>query len=106
MKISLDITVIRPSTYAAIFAYISFIIVIISFSTPYWLASDGTQADARFRNLGLWEACFNRFTDTNFRFDLEYRGCKWIFNENYQFLSEFLRPRKFLPFSLLTIHYF
>lgn len=94
MKISLDITVIRPSTYAAIFAYISFIFMIISFTTLYWLANDGSDPEARFQNLGLWEACFNKFMDPNFRFDLEYNGCKWIFNENYQFLSEFMRPRK------------
>lgn len=36
-----DITEVRASTYGAINIYISSVFTLISFCTPYWLASDG-----------------------------------------------------------------
>ncbi|XP_074603573.1 uncharacterized protein LOC141857064 isoform X2 [Brevipalpus obovatus] len=94
----LDITAIRPSSYAAIFTFTSCIIVLIAFSTPYWLASDGYSHLKRFRNLGLWEACFYYFEDPYLRYDIQYRGCRWILDEDLYFLAFFLRP----PFFVAT----
>lgn len=91
----MDITAIRPSSYAAIFTFTSCIVVLISFSTPYWLASDGRSPIKRFSNLGLWEACFEYIEDPHFRYDLVYRGCRWILDEDLYFLAFFLRPRKY-----------
>lgn len=94
----MDITSIRSSTYAAIFIYLSAIFTIIAFSTPYWLSSDGKQAVKHFDNLGLWEACFTRFSDPNYLYDRQFIGCKWLFDEDYTFLSNILEP----PFFIVT----
>lgn len=91
---SLDILSVRAATYASVATFFSLIFTIIAFSTPYWLAADGRQAIKRFINLGLWEACFNHFRDTNYQYDREFQGCKWLFDEDYAFLLDILEPRE------------
>lgn len=96
-----DITAVRPSIYAAIFTFVSSLIGIISFVTPYWLASDGRAPIRRFNNLGLWEVCFESFEDPSYRYDLVYRGCRWIFDKDFYLLSYFLKPRKYINLILI-----
>jgi len=55
----------------------------------------------RFERLGLWEACFKSFRDTNYLYDNEFRGCKWLFNEDYAFLLDFLEPAFFITVQVL-----
>ena len=75
---------------------LSAICIIIAFTTPYWLVSDGLAPVERFQRLGLWEACFKGFVDIYYRYDREFRGCKWIFDEDYNFIQSFLSPRKYI----------
>lgn len=89
----------RASTYAAISTFFSVIFTVIAFSTPYWLSADGKSSRRTFLNLGLWEACFTSFQHPNYLYDREFRGCKWLFDEDYTFLLDILEPRKSLPFS-------
>lgn len=89
-----DVTSVRAVTYAAIFTFLAALFTIVAFSTPHWLGADGMQPIRRFENLGLWEACFNSFRDTNYLYDREFNGCKWLFDEDYAFLLDFLEPRK------------
>ncbi|KAG8195363.1 hypothetical protein JTE90_001381 [Oedothorax gibbosus] len=71
---------------------VSVIFIIIAFTTPYWLVSDGYAPVEKFQKLGLWEACFKRFVDIYYRYDREFQGCKWIFDEDYNFIHSFLSP--------------
>ncbi|RWS21338.1 uncharacterized protein B4U80_11138 [Leptotrombidium deliense] len=96
-----DITSVKPSTYAAVATYVSTIFTIISFSTPYWLASDGRQAEKHFNNLGLWEACFAKFQDPNYLYDREFTGCSWLFDEDYAHLRKILEPSFFVAVQVL-----
>ena len=116
-----DITEVRASTYGAINIYLSSVFTLISFCTPYWLASDGQislesnfiilliffsffsfeftgrQPVKHFNNLGLWTVCFSSFYHPNYLYDKEFKGCRWLFDEDYSFLSSILEPRKFNP---------
>lgn len=74
---------------------VSVIFIIVAFTTPYWLVSDGYAPVEKFQKLGLWEACFKRFVDIYYRYDREFQGCKWIFDEDYNFIQNFLSPRKY-----------
>ncbi|RWS12546.1 claudin domain containing protein-like protein [Dinothrombium tinctorium] len=97
----LDITAVQSSTYAAVATYLSAIFTIIAFSTPYWLASDGKQAVKHFNNLGLWEACFTSFQDPNYLYDRVFSGCKWLFDEDYEFMRHILEPPFFVATQVL-----
>ena len=90
----IDIMAARASTYAAISVFFALIFTVIAFSTPYWLSADGKSPRRTFLNLGLWEACFTSFRDPNYQYDREFRGCKWLFDEDYTFLLDILEPRK------------
>ena len=109
--LKLDVTSVRAVTYAAVFTFLTAIFTIIAFSTPNWLVADDKQPVKRFEKLGLWEACFHTFRDTNYLYDREFRGCKWLFDEDYAFLLDFLEPRKshnFHPnsYSLISFEWF
>lgn len=98
MTKNVDITKIRNVTYGAIFTFLTMFCNTIAFSTPNWLAADGRQPIKRFNKLGLWEACFHQFRDPYYLFEREFRGCKWIFDEDFAFMIDFLEPGKLPPF--------
>ena len=99
----LDVTKFRAVTYAASFIFVAVFFETIAFSTPNWLAADGYEPIKRFNKLGLWEACFYEFQDRYYLYDRVYRGCKWIFDEDYAFLLDFLEPRKLLAIVTLLL---
>jgi len=80
---------------------VSAICIIVAFTTPYWLVSDGRAPVEKFQKLGLWEACFKRFVDIYYRYDREFHGCKWIFDEDYNFIQHFLSPPFFIAVQVL-----
>lgn len=90
----MDLLDVRCSTYATAIIFLSAAILTIAFVTPLWLESD-TIPDQRFKRLGLWEACFVRIHDHHYRYDRIVSGCRWIFDEDYAFLKEFLEPSKY-----------
>lgn len=90
----MDLLEVRCSTYATFIIFLSATILGIAFLTPFWLESE-TIPDQRFRRLGLWEACFARIHDHHYRYDRIVSGCKWIFDEDYAFLIDFLEPSKY-----------
>lgn len=76
---------------------ISFIVSLIAFSTPYWLASDRRHYGAEFDKLGLWETCFRSIKHpSDFHYYKFYSGCRWIFsfeyNDGHVNLRDFLLP--------------
>lgn len=89
----MDLLEVRCSTYATLLIFLSAAILAIAFVTPLWLESE-TIADQRFRRLGLWEACFDKIHDHHYRYDRVVTGCRWIFDEDFAFLIDFLEPSK------------
>lgn len=82
---------IRCSTYATLFIFGATSLLAIAFVTPLWLESESIP-NQRFRRLGLWEACFERLHDHYYRYDRIVSGCKYIFDDDYKFLINFLEP--------------
>ncbi|XP_077561301.1 uncharacterized protein LOC144176052 isoform X2 [Haemaphysalis longicornis] len=78
-------------------ALVAVVFVTVSFCTPYWLISDGLNPGVRkFRRLGLWEVCFDYFFEQYYRYDYEFRGCRWIFDREYRILRPLLEPPFFV----------
>lgn len=83
---------------------VAVVFVTVSFCTPYWLISDGLNPGIRkFRRLGLWEVCFDYFFEQYYRYDYEFRGCRWIFDREYRILRPLLEPRKLCRLALTKI---
>lgn len=82
----------------------SFLVTLIAFVSPYWLASDRRLYGAEFDKLGLWETCFRSLRGPN---DLEYSkyysGCRWIFFYEYKNIRGFLLPGSLSLFALHII---
>lgn len=74
----------------------AFLVQVIAFFTPHWLASDRRYYGAEFDKLGLYETCFRSLRGPN---DLEYSkfysGCRWIFFYDYRNIRSFLMPRSY-----------
>lgn len=74
----------------------SFLLIIISFSTPNWLENDSILADATFVKLGLWTVCFNNYVDPKHHYDFTFDGCRWVLDEEYQIIDYIIRPPFFV----------
>ncbi|XP_008555950.1 transmembrane protein 182 [Microplitis demolitor] len=81
---------------AAAFTLVGFIFIIIAFTTPYWLQTDGKLKNPKFHNLGLWQVCFKNFEDTYHLYDTKFSGCWWVFEEEYYIIHKILLPGFFV----------
>ena len=80
----------------------SFLMTVIAFFTPYWLASERRLYGAEFDKLGLWETCFRSLRGPNdVEYSKYYSGCRWIFFYEYKNIRGFLLPGQS---SLLTVN--
>ncbi|XP_014289088.1 uncharacterized protein kune [Halyomorpha halys] len=77
-------------------AVLSFLLIIIAFSTPYWLETDEKLSKPKFRRIGLWEVCFVEFKEPHFWYDTTYGSCWWIFEEEFYIIFDFLLPGWFV----------
>ena len=73
------------------------VLIIISFSTPYWLQSTPSEKlpEPKFTNLGLWEVCLNGYHDMRHQYEVRFYGCKHILLEEYAIIRDELQPRKY-----------
>ena len=60
-------------------------------NSPHWLVS-WHDTYSPFKNMGLWEFCFNRFRYPNYQFDKLFDGCHYIFSQEYYVIWEWLLP--------------
>lgn len=84
----------RNLTTACWLTLITFVVMIIAFSTPCWLENDGIKPNQKFVRLGLWEVCFQGFQDPFFRYERPFYGCRWVFDEEYHFINDILLRRE------------
>uniref|UniRef100_A0A6B2E6F5 Putative conserved secreted protein n=1 Tax=Phlebotomus kandelakii TaxID=1109342 RepID=A0A6B2E6F5_9DIPT len=104
----------KTSRFALAFTALSFLFVLVAFVSPYWLQHDGVNKSPKFLNLGLWEVCFNKFRDINRWYDVYFKGCMWVFEEEYYIIHDFLLPSFFVAtqfffticFTLLLVSLF
>jgi len=83
---------------------LSYLSTIISFFSPYWLASFPTDKLPRpkFTNLGLWFACFDGFHDKGHQFEVKFYGCQHVLLEEY----DIIRSELSKPFFVATQFFF
>ncbi|XP_043476489.1 uncharacterized protein LOC122507697 [Leptopilina heterotoma] len=77
--------------FGGVISHIAGILLLISFASPYWMESYD-EAFSTFKNMGLWEYCFEHFRFPNYQFDKIFDGCNNIFSLEYYVLREWLVP--------------
>jgi len=94
----------RTLRVSVVLLAVSSVCVILSFSTPHWLDSYGTQRlpNPKFTNLGLWQACFNGFHDKGHQYEVKFYGCKHVLLEEY----DIIRLELVKPFFVATQFFF
>jgi len=86
--------------YGSIISFISGILLLMSFASPYWLQSwAGTESP--FENMGLWEFCFHNFRHPDYQYDTLFDGCHWVWGNEYRYIRE-----KLLPGWLIVVQFF
>jgi len=77
-----------------------FVVVNVSFFSPYWLQSfpDERLPNPKFTNLGLWHVCLNGYFDMRHQYETRFYGCKHIKLEEYFIIQDELSK----PFFVAT----
>lgn len=93
--------------YGSIASFISGVLLLMSFASPYWLQSwEDTQSP--FKNMGLWEFCFYKFRHPDYQFDHLFHGCHPLYGTEYRLIREKLMPgwlmviQLFVTLALIT----
>lgn len=81
--------------WTAVLAFISYIILLISFASPYWLSSY-KFTDSTFKRLGLWDFCFQDYRHPSYLYDTKFTGCHWIYSPVYTNIRDWLQPPWFM----------
>lgn len=75
------------------------ILIIVAFSTPYWLEADPRLPQMKFDKLGLWQQCFRSiYVPSDPFLGTYFVGCRWLFTPwttDYDKLREELILRPF-----------
>ncbi|OAF65809.1 hypothetical protein A3Q56_06474 [Intoshia linei] len=97
---------------AIVFSFITLMLYIVAFSTPYWIQSyENTYT--KFQNVGLWELCFRNYIHDKDSKQEIYDGCWQIFSRKMKYwklrgwlLVDWLIIVEFLSILILVIHVF
>uniref|UniRef100_A0A1B6CZL8 Uncharacterized protein n=1 Tax=Clastoptera arizonana TaxID=38151 RepID=A0A1B6CZL8_9HEMI len=73
-----------------------FFFVLLAFTTPSWLVTDGLLEKPKFEQLGLWLVCFHDLEDPRHWYDTKFSGCWWVFLEEYYIIHDLLLPGFFV----------
>ncbi|CAH8553749.1 unnamed protein product [Schistosoma turkestanicum] len=85
---------------ACISTYASFVFLLVSFVTPYWLQS-WPRLHTPFLRLGLWEFCVNGYVQRLDPNMISYYGCWWILSPYMQKIFTDLVPSILLFISVV-----
>lgn len=81
--------------WTSVLAFISYLILLTSFASPYWLASY-KFTDSAFKRLGLWDFCFQDYRHPSYQYDTKFSGCHWIYSPVYANIRDWLQPPWFM----------
>lgn len=76
---------------AGISSFIGFVFLVMSFSSPYWLQS-WADTQSPFKNMGLWEFCFDNYRFPYFQFDKLWHGCHATYGDEFRLIREWMSP--------------
>jgi len=76
----------------------------VSFASPYWMQAWPNSFN-EFRNLGLWQVCFQDYMHHKDDSQEIYDGCWWVFNtdKRYRKLREWLMPPWFISCQVMVV---
>ncbi|KAK0078619.1 hypothetical protein PV325_002260 [Microctonus aethiopoides] len=86
----------RTGKIAASCTAVAFILIVIAFTTPNWLSTDGKLDNPKFYKIGLWQVCFQGFQDIRHLYKTKFHGCWWVFEEEYYIIHDILLPDFFV----------
>ncbi|XP_015585785.1 uncharacterized protein LOC107263283 [Cephus cinctus] len=86
----------RNGKIAAASTAVAFLLIVIAFTTPNWLQTDGKLENPQFNKIGLWQVCFQGIEDTHHFYDTKFVGCWWVFEEEYYIIHDLLLPDFFV----------
>lgn len=87
--------------WTATLAFISYITLLISFASPYWLSSY-KFTDSHFKRLGLWDFCFQDYRHPTYQYDMKFDGCHWIYSQYFANIRDWLQPSWFMFVQAVT----
>lgn len=74
--------------------FLSALLTIVAFFSPYWTQSDFEANKNRFSNIGMWEICLYRYRHTEIDSYKSYTGCFWLWAHEIQPLRDWIMARK------------
>ena len=77
--------------FASILCLIAWILLLISFASPYWLSSY-SYTYSPFVRLGLWDFCFINYRHPPYQYDERFTGCHWIYSSKFHNIRDWLQP--------------
>ncbi|KAI5713933.1 hypothetical protein M8J76_008120 [Diaphorina citri] len=80
-------TLVRGGLYL----YAGGLFLLIAFISPYWISSYD-DAFSEFKNMGIWQYCFDGFRYPYYQFDKRFTGCNGIYSSEYYVIREWLLP--------------
>ena len=80
---------------ASILCLFSWILLLISFASPYWLSSY-SYTYSPFVRLGLWDFCFTNYRHPSYQYDERFVGCHWVYSSRFQNIRDWLQPGWFI----------
>ncbi|XP_043283892.1 uncharacterized protein pck [Venturia canescens] len=96
--------------FGAFINYVAGFLLIMAFTSPYWIQSY-QETFSNFKNMGLWEYCFEDFRYPHYQFDKKFEGCSHVFSYEYRVIRDWLLPgwlmvvQGFCTLSLLASYY-
>lgn len=87
--------------WTSVLAFISYLILLTSFASPYWLSSY-KFTDSAFKRLGLWDFCFQDYRHPSYQYDTKFSGCHWIYSPVYTNIRDWLQPPWFMFVQAVT----
>ncbi|KAL1449428.1 hypothetical protein WDU94_001935 [Cyamophila willieti] len=74
-----------------LYTYVAGLFLLIAFISPYWISSYD-DAFSEFKNMGMWQYCFDGFRYPYYQFDKRFTGCYGIYSSEYYVIREWLLP--------------
>ncbi|XP_014205139.1 uncharacterized protein LOC106637031 [Copidosoma floridanum] len=71
--------------------FVAGILLLMSLWSPYWMQSY-EETFSSFKNMGVWQYCFENFRYPYFQFDKLFNGCHSVYSEEYYVIREWLLP--------------
>ncbi|RZF34438.1 hypothetical protein LSTR_LSTR012189 [Laodelphax striatellus] len=87
--------------YGGILVYVGGLFLLVSFASPYWVESF-EKTFIEFKNMGLWEYCFEHMRFPNHQLDQLFDGCHFIYSHKYHVIRECLLPGWLLAVQLFV----